>query len=166
MALVLTPGLAETILRNSENVHGGHTLSRHVNLSNAQLQERYETQDTSGNIKVFTAFRSVADCAEALCYVVNNVLQREDFFRVFYKQENGQKFNMERIECPRTFTVRMGRGPLQTNYLTLWAQKIDTFSPTGFHVISFFATLPLVDVTRDGQRDDQGRPNRHYARYG
>lgn len=58
-----------------------------------------------------------------------------------------------------------GSWPLQTNYLTLWAQKIDTFRPTGFHVISFFATLPLVDVTREGQMD-QRRPNRHYARYG
>lgn len=110
MALVLTPCLAETILRNSEDVHGGHTLRKHVRISNAKLQERYETDDTAGNIKVFTAFHSVADCAEALCYVVNCVLQGEDFFRVFYKQENGQAFNRERIECPRSFTVRMGRG--------------------------------------------------------
>jgi Bacterial CdiA-CT RNAse A domain len=111
--LALTPELASGILHSSEK-HGGHTLERHVRITNQQLRDRHNSIDSNNWLKVATAFSSTADAARALCEAVNS--SESNFVRSFGNLANGTESG--KIECDTGWTVRARYGGGEMKFFT------------------------------------------------
>lgn len=162
MTLSMTPGLAKAVIHASEGKYGGHTLEKHVNISNADLYRRFESDSTRGNLRLFTAFDSISQCTEILSDLINSLSQREDFFRVFYKQAEGTSFNRERLELNRNCMVRMAQGRIETRYFNLLSTKRSDIKPIGFHIISFFPSMPNIALKKKDMEIAKKDPNYPY----
>ena len=155
MALTLTPDMAKAVLEGSEgrpdgNGGEGHTLRKHVKISNAELRRRFEEGSPSGELKIFTAFMDTNQAAAALASAVG-VLANQPFIRDFDRTAEGAMFDSDTIgrpapwlQLPAAITVRYGAGagkiPLQQ--FRLWAIKMKD-RPHGLHVITFYMRMWL-----------------------
>jgi hypothetical protein len=111
--LALTPELALSILYASE-MNGGHTLARHVRITNEQLRLRHETIDSNNWLKVATAFCSAADASQALCESVNGSQAR--FIQRFGDFADGAESG--KLECEAASTLRVRYGGGETKFYT------------------------------------------------
>jgi hypothetical protein len=141
--LSLTPENAKAVLYASEGKEPGpgHTLVRHVDITNEQLIQRSMTQTTAGMVHFFAAFHSIRDCVEALSLAAP-ALSTTEFSRRFPNDPNGRFEGL--VTLARAFPMRNGikGAKFQTDLFYLAAVKHDE-RPHLLHVITFYPTMRL-----------------------
>jgi hypothetical protein len=111
--LALTPDLASSILYSSEK-YGGHTLERHVRITNEQLRDRHNSIDTNSWLKAATAFCSMSDASRALSEAVNS--SSATFIQNFGNLLDGAESG--KLECETGWTVKARYGGGEMKFLT------------------------------------------------
>lgn len=141
--LRLTPDQAKLVIKASERREPGpgHTMERHVTISNLDLYERNNRSAINGEIQFFAAFTSLDQCAQALSLVIDT-RARDRFFENFGNLPDATNF-AETVEVPQVFRVRYSAGQ-QANFpvthFHLAARRM-VDRPYGLHVITFYPTL-------------------------
>ena len=147
MGLIITPGRALALLKESEN-HGGHPCSKHIGLSNDQLMQRmYDGEGArDGGIQYISTFHTQNDAAIAASQAFKNMP-----VSVAEALRDRQRTRLIRLD--ETFNVRFALGGgakwLPSNHVTLILFANEEQRKNGLFYVKTFYPMPpnmlLVD---------------------
>jgi hypothetical protein len=141
------PPRAARLLMASEGkapLHGisvGHTLARHVGLSNERLMDRLRYEGTNGNINWYSCFESVRQAADAASLVLNTLPRELNRMRL-------QRLNQYSctLQLHVNFNVRFAFGNgvlrLSADRMHIALARTAEASPFPYMIVTFYACIP------------------------